>query len=127
MLLAVSLMGVGLRYPARRLRGVLAPTAVLVTAGMFGMAALSAGLVWLLLGVPVALAVLIGACITPTDPVLASSVVTGKPAEEHLPVRTRQILSEESGTNDGLALPLVLVGVALVMKESVDHAALEGL
>ncbi len=127
MLLAVSLMGVGLRYPARRLRGVLAPTAVLVTAGMFGMAALSAGLVWLLLGVPVALAVLIGACITPTDPVLASSVVTGKPAEEHLPVRTRQILPEESGTNDGLALPLVLVGVALVMKESVDHAALEGL
>ena len=126
-LLAVSLMGVGLRYPARRLRGVVTPTAVLVTAGMVGMAVLSAGLVWLLVGVPFALAVLIGACVTPTDPVLASSVVTGGPAEEHLPVRTRQILSEESGTNDGLALPLVLMGVALVLGDSVGSAGLEGL
>ncbi len=125
-LLAVSLMGVGLRYPTRRLRGVLTPTAVLVTVGMVSMAVLSAGLVWLLLGVPFALAALIGACITPTDPVLASSVVTGKPAEEHLPGRTRQILSEESGTNDGLALPLVLLAVALVIGESLGHAALDG-
>jgi NhaP-type Na+/H+ or K+/H+ antiporter len=112
-LLAVSLMGVGLRYPVRQLRGVLSPTALLVTVGMVGMAALTAALMWLVLGVPVALAVLRGACLTPTDPVLASSVVTGKPAEEHLPLRTRQLLSAESGTNDGLALPLVLVGIAL--------------
>ncbi len=126
-LLAVSLMGVGLRYPVKRLRGVLSPTAVLVTAGMVGTAALSASLMWLVLGVPVALAVLLGACVTPTDPVLASSVVTGKRAEEHLPLRTRQLLSAESGTNDGLALPLVLVGIALVLGESWGHAALEGL
>ncbi len=126
-LLAVSLMGVGLRYPARSLRGVLSPTVVLVTVGMVGMAALSAGLMWLVLGVPVALAVLLGACITPTDPVLASSVVTGERAEEHLPLRTRQLLSAESGTNDGLALPLVLIGIALVLGESWGHATLEGL
>lgn len=126
-LLAVSLMGVALRFPVRRLRGVLRPTAVLVTAGMLGMAALSGGLVWLVLGVPLSLALLIGACIAPTDPVLASSVVTGKPAEEDLPLRTRQVLSEESGTNDGLALPLVLLGVALVLGESRGHAALDGL
>ena len=126
-LLAVSLIGVALRYPVRRLRPVLTPTVVLVTAGMLGMAALSAGLAWLVLGVPVLLAVLIGACITPTDPVLASSVVTGKPAEEHLPARTRRLLSAESGTNDGLALPLVLIGIALVARESVGHAALDGL
>lgn len=126
-LLAVSLIGVALRYPVRRLRPVLRPTAVLVTAGMAGMAALSAGLAWLLLGLPLVLAVLLGACITPTDPVLASSVVTGKPAEEHLPERTRQILSAESGTNDGLALPLVLIGTALVLGESVGSAVLDGL
>jgi sodium/hydrogen antiporter len=126
-LLAVSLMGVGLRYPVRRLRGVLRPTALLVTVGMVGMAALSAWLMWLVLGVPVTLAVLLGACITPTDPVLASSVVTGKRAEEHLSLRTRQLLSVESGTNDGLALPLVLVGVALVLGESWGNAMVEGL
>jgi NhaP-type Na+/H+ or K+/H+ antiporter len=126
-LLAVSLMGVGLRYPVRRMRGILSPTALLVTVGMVGMAAVSAGLMWLVIGVPVALAVLLGACISPTDPVLASSVVTGKPAEEHLPLRTRQLLSAESGTNDGLALPLVLVGIALVVGESCGNATIEGL
>lgn len=126
-LLAVSLMGVGLRYPVRRLRGVLSRTALLVTVGMVGMAALSAGLMWLVLGVPVALAVLLGACISPTDPVLASSVVSGKRAEEHLPLRTRQLLSAESGTNDGLALPLVLLAVALVLGESWGSAVEEGL
>ncbi|WP_104522499.1 cation:proton antiporter domain-containing protein [Blastococcus atacamensis] len=126
-LLAISLIGVALRYPVRRLRPIITPTAVLVTAGMLGMAALSAGLAWLVLGVPVALAVLLGACISPTDPVLASSVVTGKPAEAHLPARTRQLLSAESGTNDGLALPLVLLGIALVIGGSVGRAALDGL
>ncbi|WP_164702420.1 cation:proton antiporter [Modestobacter sp. KNN46-3] len=126
-LLAISLIGVALRFPVRRLRAVVTPTTVLVTVGMAGMAALSAGLAWLVLGIPVALAVLIGACITPTDPVLASSVVTGKPAEEHLPARTRQLLSEESGANDGLALPLVLLGIALVLADSLGHAALDGL
>jgi NhaP-type Na+/H+ or K+/H+ antiporter len=126
-LLAISLIGVALRYPVRRLRAIVSPTAVLVTVGMVGMAVLSAGLAWLVLGVPLLLAVLIGACITPTDPVLASSVVTGSPAEQHLPARTRQLLSAESGTNDGLALPLVLVGIALVARESVGRAALDGL
>ncbi|WP_369131183.1 cation:proton antiporter domain-containing protein [Modestobacter roseus] len=126
-LLAVSLIGVALRYPVRRLRPIITPTTLLVTAGMAGMALLSAGVAWLVLGVPVALAALIGACITPTDPVLASSVVTGEPAEEHLPARTRQLLSAESGTNDGLALPLVLLGIALVLGESLGHAALDGL
>ncbi|GAB3363368.1 hypothetical protein GCM10027300_37660 [Modestobacter lapidis] len=126
-LLAISLIGVALRYPVRRLRPIVRPTTVLVLAGMAGMAALSAGLAWLLLGVPLALAALIGACITPTDPVLASSVVTGKPAEEHLPARMRQLLSMESGSNDGLALPLVLLGIALVLGDSLGHAALDGL
>lgn len=127
LLLAVSLMGVALRYPVRRLRPVVRPTLVLVTVGMLAMAALTAGLVWLLLGVPVALAVLIGACLTPTDPVLASSVVTGDPAERHLPERLRQLMSEESGSNDGLALPLVLLGIALVLQDSLGRAARDGL
>ena len=124
-LLAVSLIGVALRYPVRRLAPVLRPTLLLVTVGMLGMAVLSGLVVWAVLGVPVALAVLLGACVTPTDPVLAFSVVTGAPAEEHLPSRLRQLLSEESGTNDGLALPLVLLGVALASGDSLRGAALD--
>ena len=127
LLLAVSLIGVALRYPVRGLRPVVSPTAVLVVVGMVAMAALTAGLAWLLLGLPVALAALLGACVAPTDPVLASSVVTGAPAERGLPERTRQLLSMESGANDGLALPLVLLGVALVLGHSVGRSALDGL
>ena len=127
LLLAVSLMGVALRYPVRRLRAVVTPTALLVLVGMLAMAALTAGLVWLVLGLPVALAALLGACVSPTDPVLASSVVTGEPAEQGLPARTRQLLSMESGANDGLALPLVLLGVALVLGGSTGRSALDGL
>ncbi len=41
-LLAVSLIGVALRYPVRTLRPVLGATSVLVTVGMLGMALLSA-------------------------------------------------------------------------------------
>lgn len=126
LLLAVSLMGVALRYPVRRLRPVVTPTTVLVVVGMPAMAALTAGLAWLVVGLPLALAVLLGACVAPTDPVLASSVVTGGPAERGLPARTRQLLSMESGANDGLALPLVLVGVALVLGHSTGRSLLEG-
>ena len=71
-------------------------------------ALISTGLTAAILGVTLGAALLLGTAICPTDPVLASSVVTGKPAEEDLPARDRQILSLESGANDGLALPLVL-------------------
>ena len=115
-LLAVALMGVALRFPLHDLRPLARPAAVLVVAAMLGMAAISTGLVALVLGLPLALAALVAACITPTDPVLASSVVTGGPAERDLPTRTRQLLSLESGSNDGLAYVLVVLAVALVLQ-----------
>lgn len=127
LLLAVSLMGVALRYPVRRLLPIVPTTAVLVVLGMLAMAATTAVLARLVLGVPLALAALLGACVAPTDPVLASSVVTGTPAERDLPARTRQLLSMESGANDGLALPLVLLGTAVVLGHSTGRSALDGL
>jgi len=111
-LLAVSLMAVALRFPATGYLTVTRPVGVLLTLGMVGMAVVSAGLAWLLLGLPIALAVLLGVCLTPTDPVLASSVVSGTPAEQALPARLRQVISGESGINDGLAY--LLVALALI-------------
>lgn len=46
---------------------------------------------------------LVGGVITPTDPVVSTSVVTGKVAEQNLPERIRYGISAESGANDGLA------------------------
>lgn len=37
----------------------------------------------------------LGACITPTDPVLASSIVKGRFAEKHIPEHVRDLLSAE--------------------------------
>ncbi len=55
-------------------------------------------------------AMLIGAVLSPTDPVFASAIV----GRSDVPARLRRLLSVESGLNDGLALPVVviLLGVA---------------
>jgi NhaP-type Na+/H+ or K+/H+ antiporter len=118
---------VALRYPLRDARSTLRPVLLLLAVAMPLMALLTAGLSALVLGVGLGAAALLGAALCPTDPVLASSVVTGDPAEEDLPARDRQILSLESGANDGLALPLVLAAVALAGTLSGGDAALESL
>ncbi|MFC7550502.1 cation:proton antiporter [Plantactinospora sp. GCM10030261] len=123
-LLAVSLMAVALRFDPADYRAVLRVT-VLLTAGMLGMALITSGLAWLLLGLPVGLALLLGACLTPTDPVLASSVVSGGPAEKQLPTRLRAVLSGESGANDGLAYPLVVLALVLVAEKGVGERLFE--
>jgi sodium/hydrogen antiporter len=113
LLLAISVMSVALRYPIGDASAQLRPVLLLLAVVMPVMAVVTAGLAAAVLGVGLGAAALIGAALCPTDPVLASSVVTGGPAEEDLPARNRQILSLESGANDGLALPLVLVAVAV--------------
>jgi NhaP-type Na+/H+ or K+/H+ antiporter len=111
-LLAISVMAVGLRYPFADVRRLWRPVTLLLLVAMPAMAVVTGVLAWWVLGVPVVVAALLGAALAPTDPVLASNVVTGGPAEEELPARDRQLLSIESGANDGLALPLVIAAVA---------------
>lgn len=113
LLLAVSVMGVALRYPIRDVRRQAGPVVLLLVVAMPLMTAITAGLAAGILGLSLSSALLLGTALTPTDPVLASSVVTGEPAERDVPERDRQILSLESGANDGLALPLVLAAIAV--------------
>jgi sodium/hydrogen antiporter len=53
---------------------------------------------------------LVGALLSPTDPVLSSSVVTNP----RVPRIVRHSLNLESGSNDGLALPAVLAFIAVL-------------
>ncbi|MGV0604001.1 cation:proton antiporter [Mycolicibacterium sp. XJ1904] len=126
-LLAVSVMAVALRYPFADVRRCWRPVTVLVLVAMPVMAVVTAALGWLFLSIPVATAALLGAAVCPTDPVLASSVVTGEDAERDIPARNRQLLSLESGANDGLALPLVLAAIALAGGTGIGAAVLESL
>lgn len=72
------------------------------------------GLAIALLGLPILPALLLGAMLAPTDPVLASSVVDGGQAERAVPERTRNLLTAESGANDGLG-QLMLLAPALLL------------
>jgi NhaP-type Na+/H+ or K+/H+ antiporter len=71
------------------------PLTLLITAVL---AKYVAGLPWLE-------SFLIAAVLAPTDPVFAAAIV----GREEVPLRLRHILNVESGVNDGLALPVVLV------------------
>lgn len=123
LLLAGSVMAAALRYPASDLRALLRPVVLLLVVVMPLAAAIGAA-GGRLLGLSLAAAVVLGACLCPTDPVLAASVVTGEPAERDIPARVRRLITMESGANDGLALPLVGLAVAAALPhESVGGVA----
>ena len=58
-------------------------------------------------------AFIIGACITPTDPVLANSIVQGFFAENYVSLQLRLLISAESAINDGLGSAILLLPVYL--------------
>jgi NhaP-type Na+/H+ or K+/H+ antiporter len=58
-----------------------------------------------IIGLPWPEAFLVGAVLSPTDPVFAAALV----GREEVPFRLRYLLNVESGFNDGLALPVVLI------------------
>ncbi|WP_069385920.1 cation:proton antiporter domain-containing protein [Cellulosimicrobium cellulans] len=114
LLLAASVMAAALRFPTSRLREVWRPVLWLLVIAM-PVAAVASGALALAAGLPLALAAVVGACLSPTDPVLAASVVSGDLAKRSLPGRLRAALTAESGANDGLALPLVAVAVSFAL------------
>ncbi|KAG0314429.1 hypothetical protein BGZ99_008144 [Dissophora globulifera] len=67
-------------------------------------------------------AMVLAACVTPTDPVLSNSVVKGRFAEKHVPPRIRYLLSAESGINDGMGLPFLYLGLYLMRERTVSGA-----
>lgn len=77
--------------------------------------ALSVGLIaafgWLVLGLPVGAAILLGAVLAPTDPVLATDVQV-RHAGDNDPLRFT--LTCEAGLNDGSAFPFIMLGLGLL-------------
>ncbi len=63
------------------------------------------------LGLPLGAAVLLGAILAPTDPVLASDVQVANPGDRD---RLRFGLTGEGGLNDGSAFPFVMLGLGLL-------------
>lgn len=107
--LAIALTGVALRLPhgywPQNRRWVIP----IIGLGMACMWAIAAGTIWVFLDISFTLALLIGAIVTPTDPVVSTPIVTGSIAEEQIPSRARHNISSESGLNDGLAYLFVFL------------------
>ncbi|WHT22579.1 cation:proton antiporter [Crossiella sp. CA-258035] len=65
-------------------------------------------------------ALLLGAILSPTDPVFASAIV----GRTDVPLRLRRLLNVESGLNDGLALPFVLIFLATAANREANWATI---
>jgi NhaP-type Na+/H+ or K+/H+ antiporter len=107
--IALFSVGLKLRLPLGDARW--RPSLVLAFAAM----TLNVGFITLLgvffLGLPLGAAVLLGAILAPTDPVLASEVQL---AHAHDQDELRRALSGEAGFNDGTAFPFVMLGLGLL-------------
>lgn len=59
-------------------------------------------------------ALIIGACLSPTDPVLAASVLGNSTFAKRVPRRLRHLLSAESACNDGVSFPFLYIGLVAI-------------
>ena len=96
---------VPLRDPLWRLPVVLASWSMALTVGLISLVAV------VVLKLPLGAAILLGAVLAPTDPVLASDVQVTGPRDRD---RLRFTLTGEAGFNDGTAFPFVMLGLGLL-------------
>jgi sodium/hydrogen antiporter len=110
----VALMGAGLKIDRPLSRRGWASTWRLLAIAMPVSIAAMALLGWWWAGLVPATALLLGAALAPTDPVLASDVQVGEPTdEEDSEDEVRFALTSEAGLNDGLAFPFVYAAIAM--------------
>lgn len=116
----ISLMGAGLKLDRPFSLRAWSATWRLIVVALPLTAGLIAVLTWSVLGLLPATAILLGAVIAPTDPVLASGVESGAPLTEleeerdprHQWGTVRFALTSEAGLNDGLAFPITNLAIA---------------
>jgi NhaP-type Na+/H+ or K+/H+ antiporter len=117
-ILSLFIGGLRLRLPLGHLawRAAFRLASVVMVASIAGVAVCA----WLFLDMDPALALLLGAILAPTDPVLASSVTVGHSQDND---RLRYALSGEAGLNDGAAFPFVVLGLLLLGPVSMSEIA----
>lgn len=107
------------RYPLVEIRSL----AVLLLPVMTCMWLVTTGLTMLCFPeVPLLAALVLASCTTPTDPVLSNSIVKGSFADQHVSPRLRNLISAESGINDGFGYPFLFLAVHLLRKGSTGEA-----
>ncbi|KAK8866002.1 hypothetical protein IAR55_001153 [Kwoniella newhampshirensis] len=121
-IIAIQVLFTGIALPAAYVRKEWKSLATLLgpvmTIGWF----ISGLLIWgLIPGLTFLESLVIGSCVTPTDPVLANSICKGRFAEKHVPLHVRNIILAESGANDGLGFPFLFIGLYLILIHEASH------
>lgn len=115
LVLGVQLVIAGIQLPKRYLAKEWRSLAVLLMPGLTAMWLSSSFLIWLVIPqLSFTHALAIGACVSPTDPVLSSSIVKGGFAEKYVSGEMQRIIIAESGANDGLGYPFLFIPLFLM-------------
>lgn len=121
LVIAVQVLFTGISLPEKYLKKEWKSLSVLLFLIMTTAWFITALLVWgLIKDLTFLEALCISSCVTPTDPVLANSITSGRFAEEHVQEHVRHIILAESGANDGLGFPFLYMAVLLIARRSSD-------
>jgi len=115
LVLGVQLVLAGVQLPSRYLKRQWKPMAILVGPIMTCMWLATGLLIFALVPhVPFLHALAVGACVTPTDPVLSNVIVKGKFADHNIPKELQNLIIGESGANDGFGYPFLFLALYLI-------------
>ncbi|AEO69090.1 6f7dad8c-aa88-4a37-89ee-bb4a64f90800 [Thermothielavioides terrestris] len=116
--LVVQCFAVGVELPRYYMEKHWKSVALLLVPVMtFGWLVTSLFVWWLIPPLNFLESLVVAACVTATDPVLASSVVGKGKFAKRVPKHLRDLLSAESGCNDGMAFPFIYLSLYLIQ----DH------
>lgn len=115
LVLGVQLVIAGVQLPSRYMWTEWRSLSLLLGPGMTLMWVCGSLLVWAMVPhISILQALAVGACVTPTDPVLSNSIVKGKFADKNIPQALQKIIIAESGANDGLGYPFLFLALYLI-------------
>jgi len=117
----VSIMGTGLKIDEPfSLKTWKIPFRLVTLTMLLSIASVSF-IAWYFFNLSLPTAILLGAVLAPTDPVLASDVQVGPPSDEEKD-NTKFTLTAEAGMNDGVAFPFVWLAIALATTDSFQES-----
>lgn len=122
LVLGVQLVLAGVQLPSKYLKKEWKSLALLLGPGMVAMWICTSLLVYAFVPhISFVQALAVGACVTPTDPVLSNSIVKGKFADKNIPKELQKIIIAESGANDGLGYPFLFLPLFLIQHVGSGH------
>ncbi len=107
----ISLFSAGVKMPAPVSFARWRAPVLLASVSMVASVGLIAAFAYYLLDLPLGAGILLGAILSPTDPVLATDVQTRHPDDRD---QLRFTLTCEAGMNDGSAFPFVMLGLGML-------------